>query len=63
MWLSVPDDPFDENEIRGKMLNAIVVANGYARAAKYEPNVLYYDILSRLQEEARAEGRGVSYFF
>jgi len=43
----------------GSMVNATLVAEGYAQVATYPPDVKYADRLLELQGEARAEGRGV----
>ena len=49
VWISLPRDPFDEGEVADKMVNAILVKQGFARAVRYEPNVLYSDVLSKLE--------------
>lgn len=41
------------------MVNAILVAEGYAQVATYPPDVKYADRFLELQREARAEGRGL----
>jgi len=41
------------------MVNAVLVAEGYAQAATYPPDVKYADRFGELQRAARAEGRGL----
>ncbi len=43
----------------GVMVNAVLVAEGYAQVATFPPDVKYVDLFRRLQEEARAQGRGL----
>ncbi len=45
--------------IDDEMANARLVANGYAHAFTYPPNVRHADLLMALQREARSEGRGL----
>lgn len=61
VWLEQPDDPWDEGEIAGKMLNAILVRDGYAQAKRYKPDTTLHDTFKRWGDEAAAEGRGVAY--
>ena len=48
VWLEMPDDPWDIKEVREKMLNAILVANGYAEARRYHPDTSYATIFEAL---------------
>ena len=41
------------------MVNATLVAEGYAQVASYPPDVRYVDRFLGLQREARTEGRGL----
>jgi len=43
----------------GSLVNATLVAEGYAQVATYPPDVQYADRFLELQREARAEGRGL----
>lgn len=61
VWLEEPSAAPDETEVRQKMLNAIIVADGYAQAKRYKPDTAYYSLFKKLQEEATDAGRGVSY--
>jgi len=56
VWLSPSRTP---TEIRQKMFNAILLAQGYARLMTVPPNVRYVDVFRALQEEARRAGRGL----
>jgi micrococcal nuclease len=42
----------------GKMLNAELLAEGYAQVYTFPPNVKYVDVFSALQKEARENKRG-----
>jgi micrococcal nuclease len=42
-----------------EMINARLVANGYAHAYTYPPNVRHSDLFVSLQGQAREEGRGL----
>ena len=61
VWLERPDDPANEDEIAGKMLNAILVRDGYAQVKRYKPDTTLHDIFQRWGNEAAADGRGVTY--
>ena len=61
VWLEQPDDPSDEGEIARKMLNAILVRDGYAQAKRYKPDTTLYDLFKRWGDEAAEEGRGVTH--
>jgi len=41
------------------MVNAVLIAQGLARAAQTAPNLRYASLFSELEEEARAAGRGL----
>jgi len=58
VWLEQPTDTSDD-EVRAKMLNARIVADGFAHAYTYPPNLKYTDVLKDLQREARDAERGL----
>jgi micrococcal nuclease len=58
IWLQQPRDR-TLPEVRAKMFNAIIVAEGYAQLLTIPPNVRYVDMLRVLQTEAREKGRGL----
>ena len=45
--------------LEDEMANARLVANGYASAYTYPPNVRHADLFVQLEREARDEGRGL----
>ena len=49
VWLSVPEDEFNINEISTKMLNAMLLEKGTAKAVSYKPDVKYQDIFEDLE--------------
>ncbi|MDO8963337.1 MAG: thermonuclease family protein [Coriobacteriia bacterium] len=55
LWLSEPT----ADSARTEMLNAVLVAQGFARLYTYPPNVKYTDLLLALQGEARDANRGL----
>lgn len=61
VWLERPNDPADEGEIAGKMLNAVLVRDGYAQVKRYKPDTTLHDLFQRWGDEAAADGRGVTY--
>ena len=63
VWLELPNNPDDEAEIAAKMLDARMVADGYAQAIRYEPDTRYASVLERLQRDAVARGAGVSFLW
>lgn len=48
VWLEMPTDVSDISEIKTKMLNAILIIDGYADPARYEPDTAYADIFDSL---------------
>lgn len=50
VWLEVPDDPYDMAEVSTKMLNAILVRDGYANVATYEPDTEYEEYFEELAD-------------
>ena len=63
VWLDIPNNPADPNEVRAKMLNAIIVEAGFAEAKGYWPDVSYERVLEDAEARAVAEGAGVSYLW
>ncbi|ODA15792.1 nuclease [Geobacillus thermoleovorans] len=59
VWLSVPTDDMNENEIRSKMFNAKLVIDGYAEPSTYPPDVKYADYFRKFAREAREANRGL----
>lgn len=60
VWLEPPADPSNEDEIAAKMLNAILVREGYAQAKRYKPDTSLHDLFEHWGDEAAREGRGVT---
>ena len=60
VWLEQPNDPANEDEIAAKMLNAVLVREGYAQAKQYKPDTALHDAFSRWGDEALAAGKGVT---
>jgi micrococcal nuclease len=59
VWLKVPTDDMNENEIRSKMFNADLVINGYAEPSTYPPDVKYAEYFRKFALEAREAERGL----
>lgn len=59
VWLEYPESLTDETEIRTKMLNAIIIMNGYAKVGYYKPDVSYYTTFKMLQTEAKENNVGL----
>ncbi|EKN70597.1 prophage LambdaCh01 nuclease domain-containing protein [Neobacillus bataviensis LMG 21833] len=59
VWLSVPTNDMDENEIRTKMYNADLVLNGYAEPSTYPPDVKYSEYFVKFAREARTASKGL----
>lgn len=49
VWLSVPENDTDINEISTKMLNAMLLEKGTAKAVSYKPDTKYQDIFEDLE--------------
>lgn len=43
----------------GQMVNAVLVAEGYAQAATFPPGARYAGLFRELQRQAREQGRGL----
>lgn len=63
IWLEQPTDPKNIDETASKMVNARIVADGYADAMRYEPNTRYAHVFETLERTAISQGRGVSYLW
>ncbi|MCQ6281607.1 thermonuclease family protein [Bacillus sp. EB600] len=59
VWLAVPSNDMDENEIKTKMYNADLVLNGFAEPSTYPPDVKYSDYFVKYAREARDKGTGL----
>lgn len=58
VWLEPPTE-INKAEIKSKMFNAILVANGYAQVATYPPDVKYQDYFLEFEREARSKNIGL----
>lgn len=58
VWIVEPNE-FDENEIRERMLNAIILLEGYAQGVTYQPDVNYQDYFTKFTQEARENDKGL----
>lgn len=58
VWLE-PPTKLTKEEIKTKMFNAILVANGYAQVATYPPDVKYQDYFLEFEREARSKNIGL----
>lgn len=60
VWLEPPAEENNENEIRTKLFNAILLLRGYAQVATYPPDVKYTnDYFVGFQAEAREANKGL----
>jgi micrococcal nuclease len=59
VWLEVPSNIMDENEIRTKMFNAYLVLNGYAEPSTFIPDVKYRTYFVKFAREAREGNTGL----
>lgn len=50
VWLEVPDNSFSMQEISDKMVNAILVKEGYAEAVYYAPDGMYSAYFDALED-------------
>ncbi|KZL88489.1 thermonuclease family protein [Clostridium magnum] len=58
IWLQIPSK-ISSDEIRNKMFNAILLANGYARQATYIPDIKYSGYFGEYVKEAKMESKGI----
>lgn len=59
VWLAIPTDDMNEDEIRTKMFNADLVHNGYAEPSTYAPDVKYSEHFVKFAQEARENSAGL----
>ncbi|MEG6533717.1 thermonuclease family protein [Mycobacterium sp. Z3061] len=59
VWLEQPTNAMDEEEIRAKLFNAILVLNGYAEPSTYEPDTTYSQLFQNFADEARGKNMGL----
>ncbi|KAF0816626.1 hypothetical protein KIS4809_4548 [Bacillus sp. ZZV12-4809] len=59
IWLDIPADDLDEDEIREKMFNAHLVLKGYAEPSTYNPDVKYSEYFRKFGREARDSNKGL----
>ena len=52
VWMEIPED-INKEEIGTKMLNGILVAQGFANSSTYQPDVKYQDYFLELERDAR----------
>ena len=55
VWLEIPDNQYDINEIATKMLNGVLISNKVANVATYEPDTKHADDFLMLKEESERE--------
>lgn len=51
VWLEVPEDAFSIEEVSDKMVNAILVREGYAEAVYYAPDGMYKEYFNTLEDD------------
>ena len=51
VWIEIPDDKLSYEEVSEKMVNGILVREGYAEAVYYKPDGMYKDYFEQLEEE------------
>lgn len=49
VWLQPPKELDSYDEIKEKMVNAILIENGYAQAVEYPPDTKYSDIFNQIE--------------
>jgi len=59
VWLDIPTDTLDEDEIRDKMFNAMLVIDGYAEPYTFPPDVKYANFFRKFAQEAREKEVGL----
>ena len=59
IWLEPPMEEDNEEEIREKLFNAILLLEGYAQVSTYPPDVKYVDYFKGFQAEARGADKGL----
>ena len=61
VWLEQPTENPTQDEIKTKMLNAILVKDGYAQAKDYKPDVSLSSLFHKLGTQAESDNLGVTY--
>ena len=59
VWISMPNNPDSETEIRDKMFNAKLLLGGYAQVFTVQPNSRYAALFVKFQNEARRAKKGM----
>lgn len=59
VWLDEPEDVDSESEIKSKMVNYNILANGYAADKVYEPNHKYAEIFNIARCDAQKQSIGL----
>jgi len=59
IWLDIPEDVESTKEIKKKMLNAVILDAGYAKAVGYKPDTRYQSVFSDLEKAAKNKRRGI----
>ncbi|MGN1402182.1 MAG: thermonuclease family protein [Bacillus sp. (in: firmicutes)] len=59
VWMEVPEDDENEEEVMQKMFNADLVINGYAEPSTYTPDVKWSDLFRNLAKDAREQEKGL----
>jgi micrococcal nuclease len=63
VWLEAPTDTRDEEQVREKMLDGILVYQGYAESKRYGKDTQYADMFDGFMEDALENGRGLASFW
>lgn len=58
IWLQIPQNK-DENEVKTKLFNAILVKEGYAQVSTFPPDVKYAKYFIKFQREAKDMKKGL----
>ncbi|MBI2874928.1 MAG: thermonuclease family protein [Firmicutes bacterium] len=59
VWIVEPPAEPKEDDVRKGMFNAWLLLEGYAYAASNPPDVLYAEVFTRFEKEARDAKRGI----
>lgn len=52
VWLEIPDNAADIEEVRTKMLNGILIDQADTQVKDYPPDVMYSDIFKKIEENS-----------
>ncbi len=58
IWLEIPNK-INDQEIKSKMYNAIILEKGYAKLATYKPDIKYIEYFKIYNKEAKEKNVGV----